>query len=128
MAFTLHLSQTLQSIDVDFSAALTENEEVRQTISACRSGTEEWIGHDLAVYRQAETLCRMLGASITYPRRVSSQVYHASYDRAYASEQYFRWSIWYPHLDSALMHINQVFGDKSRMPFKLCSPVFRNMY
>ena len=75
MALTLHLSQTLQSIDLDFSAALTEIEEVRQTISARRSRTEEWIGHDLAVYRQAETLRRMLGASITCPHSVSSQVY-----------------------------------------------------
>jgi len=63
------------SIDLDFSAALTEIEEVRQTISARRSRTEEWIGHDLAVYRQAETLRRMLGASITCPHSVSSQVY-----------------------------------------------------
>jgi len=63
----------------------------------------------------------MLGASITCPRSVSSQVYRASYDRTCTSEQYFRWSIWYPYLDSAVMHINQMFGDKSRMPFKLCS-------
>jgi len=34
MALTLHLFQTLQFIDLDFSAALTEMEEVRQTISA----------------------------------------------------------------------------------------------
>ena len=121
MALTLHLSQTLQSIDLDFSAALTEIEEVRQAISARQSRTEEWIGHNLAVYRQAETLCGMLGASIICPRSVSSQVYRASYDRAYTSEQYVRWSIWHPYLDSALMHTNQMFGDKSRMPFKLCS-------
>ena len=34
MALTLYLFQTLQLIDLDFSAALTEMEEVRQTISA----------------------------------------------------------------------------------------------
>ena len=32
MALTLHLFQTLQLIDLDFSAALTEMEEVQQTI------------------------------------------------------------------------------------------------
>ena len=63
----------------------------------------------------------MLGANITCPRSVSSQVCHASYDRACTSEQYLRWSVWYPYLDSVLMHINLMFGDKSRMPFKLCS-------
>jgi len=52
----------------------------------------------MAVYRQAETLCAMLGASITCPRGVFSLVYRASYDRACTSEQYFRWSIWYPYL------------------------------
>jgi len=83
MALTLHLSQTLQSIDLDFSAALTEIDEVRQAISAWRSGTEEWIGHDLAVYRQVETLCSMLGASLTCPRSVASQVYRASYESLY---------------------------------------------
>jgi len=55
MALTLHLSKTLQSM---------------QTISAWRSGTEEWIGHDLAVYHQAETLCAMLDGSRTCPRSV----------------------------------------------------------
>ena len=121
MALTLHLFQTLQLIDVDFSAALTEMEEVRQTISAWRSGPEDWIGHDLAVYRKAETLCGMLDASIACPCSVSSQLYRASYDRTCTSEQFYRWPIWYPYLDSALKHINQMFGDKSAMPFKLCS-------
>jgi len=41
MALTLHLSKMLQLMDLDFLAALTEIEEVRQTISAWRSGTEK---------------------------------------------------------------------------------------
>jgi len=77
VALTLHLSQTLQSIDLDFSAALTEIDEVRQTIFAWRSGTEEWIGHDLAVYRQGETLCSMRQKNkkkLTHEVRVYSKI------------------------------------------------------
>ena len=45
--------------------------------------------------------------------------------------------IWYPYLDSALIHINQMFRDKSKMPFKLysilqcpeiCTRTFQEVY
>jgi len=104
-----------------FFGSIDRNGRGTANNSAWRSGTEDWIGHDLAVYRKAETLCGMLDASITCPCSVSSQLYRASYDRTCTSEQYCRWPIWYPYLDSAVIHINQMFGDKSTMPFKLCS-------
>jgi len=95
MALTLHLSQTLPSVDLNVVATTIEIEKERQAICARCSGIEEWSSYEQSIYPDPETLSGMLGANITFPCSVSLQVYRASSDKVSPFGSYFMCSTRY---------------------------------
>ena len=95
-------------------------EEVRNTLSSWRSDDNEWKGNYFSVFNIVQRYADIAGIEIEKPRCPSRLVYRSSFKDCTVKD-YFRYSVWYPYLDSIIGEFATKFSKESLSAHKLIS-------
>ena len=120
MAVTQPLSKILQKVQLCYAEATDCVEEVRNTLSSWRSDDNELEGNYFSVFNTVQRYADIAGIEIEKPRCPSRLVYRSSFKDC-AVKDYFRYSVWYPYLDSIIVEFATKFSKESLSAHKLIS-------